>query len=257
MKKIFQLILILILDTSLFVTPTFAQTNLIQKIENQSTQTAQGQSNALDALKKKADSMIDKRVMDLNKAIARIQEDNRLTTGQKTSFVSSLQTNITGLTNLKAKIDADIDLTIARSDAKQIVDSYRIYLVVEPKTRLLVTINNLQTTNTNMQNLSPKLQDLINALKSQGKDSTDLQISLDDINAKVSVNNTLLASDQTKVEATTITDVTGAHNTFVAVRKDLATIRSNFAAIRHDIAQMREDFKGTKIKISSPSASSI
>ncbi len=262
MKKTFLATLIM---TSLVLTPAvFAQDygakaliNQVQRAENQASKTAQRQNTQLDNLKKRADTAIDNRIATLNKLLTRIQNDNKLSSEIKTSLSADIQTSISSLTALKAKIDADTDLATTRTDAQSIVTGYRIYAVFIPKERLLVTIGNLLGQTSTLQSLTPKIQDLINNLKSQGKDTSKLQPLLDDVNSKLSTISSQLVADKTKVAAVSISDVDGSHTIFVAVRQDLAGVRSEFAQIRSDFAQMRDafqiDLRGTG-NSSSPSA---
>lgn len=256
----------LITTTLLFSTGTvFAQSYGMQRLINQETRAqaqastaAQRQETNLTNLKQRADKAIDNRITELNNLLSRIQNNSRLSSDEKTSLSADINTDISGLTSLKAKIDADTDLQTARSDAKTIVTSYRIYMVLVPKIRLLITIDNLSALDTTLQGLTPKLQDLINNLKSQGKDVTSLQSSLDDINSRLTSISNTLSADKSKVEAVSVSDYATAHSSFVAVRQDLAqNIRASFAQIRHDIAQMRVDFKiSIKNASAEPKASS-
>ncbi len=214
------------------------------RMEAQASVASQRQATNLQELKQRADKAIDNRIAELNRLSTRIQNDTRLSADEKTSLTTDINTDISGLTSLKTKIDADTDITTARADAKTIVTNYRIFMVLVPKIRLLITIDNLSALDTKLQGLAPKLQDLINNLKTQGKDVTTLQASLDDMNSRHNDISTRLVTDKTKVQGVSINDFATAHSTFVSVRQDLAqNVRASFAQIRHDIAQMREDFK--------------
>lgn len=210
-----------------------------QQSINQASRTAQRKSEELGEFKKRADQMIDNRINELNKLLTRIQADKRLSAGEKISISQDVQNDINGLTALKAKIDADNDLVIARTDAKQIVANFKIFVVEVPKIRLLIATDNLSALAANLQGLTPKLQDLLNKLKSQGKDVSAAQPFLDDINSKLQSITSKLAADKTTVLGVSITSA-DPHATFASVRQDLASIRASFAQIRHDIGQMRE-----------------
>ncbi len=212
------------------------------RLENQASAVAQRQSNTLSSLQKRADMAITNRVNDLNKLLTRIQNDKRLSSGEKSSLSAEVQSSITGLTSLKAKIDADMDLATAQADSKQIVTGYRVYLVVNPQTQLLIIIDNLQVTTANVQTLTPQLQNLINTLKSQGKDVTSMQASLDDINAQLQAVTTKLAADKTTISSVTVS-TSNPQATFTSVRQDLSGVRADFAKIRSDLAQMRSSFQ--------------
>lgn len=212
------------------------------RAQNQASLTAQRQENNLTNLKTRADKAIDNRIAQLNRLLGRIQNDSRLSADEKSTLSANIQTDITGLTSLKAKIDADTDITVARTDVKSI-GNFKIFAVVVPQTRILITIDNLSALTLRLQGLTPKIQDLINNLKSQGKDVSGLQPLLDDINAQLSTINSKLSSDKATVLAVTATSP-NAQATFVSTRQDLASVRQLFAKIRADIAQMRVAFKG-------------
>lgn len=262
MKKLISVTLTTTLTAYLLATPVIAQTNLINRLtntvnrsENQATKAAARQETNLTNLQKRADQMVAIRITSLNNLSNKIQNDQRLSSSDKSSLNGDIQTAISGLNTLKTKIDSDTDLATARADTKEIVTNFRVYLVVMPKTQLLIVIGNLQTTTANLQALTPKIQNLINTLKSDGKDVTSLQSLLADINSRLTNISNQLATDKSKVTATTVTDVNDAHNTFVSVRQDLSSVRSNLAQIRNDLAQMRGDFRNT-IKTGTQSATS-
>jgi hypothetical protein len=209
----------------------------------QASNTAQRQQNDLNNLKKRADNLIATRIASLQKLLARISADNRLTSDEKNSLTSDVQNSINGLNQLKAKIDGDTTVQDVRSDSQQIFTNYRIYEVYEPKVRLLIAIDNLQALSTRMATIFGKLQNLLNNLQSQGKNVTDLQNLLNDANSRLSSINTTLSSDKTTVLGIN-TSTTNPQAMFVQVRQDLAqNVRAQFAQIRHDIGQMRDDFK--------------
>ncbi len=140
----------------------------------------------------KADTLITNRIDSLNKLSTRVTNDTKLTTDQKTNLLGQIQTSITGLTTLKAKINADVDTQTALTDGKQIFTNFRIYEIFEPKMRLLIMLNNLQTTTSKIQAITPQIQKLISDLQAQGKDVTQLTTLLTDINAQLQTVNYLI-----------------------------------------------------------------
>lgn len=212
------------------------------RVQNQASLTAQRQENNLANLKQRADKAIDNRVNELNRLSTRVQNNSRLSTDEKSSISGNISTNITGLATLKAKIDADTDINTARADVKQIT-TFKIYAVVVPQTRILITIDNLLALDTRLQGLTPKIQDLINNLKSQGKDVSSTQSLLDDMNSQISNIFSKLSADKLTILAVK-SDSSNPQAVFVSVRQDLATVRQLFAKIRADVGQMRTAFKG-------------
>ncbi|MDE2026851.1 MAG: hypothetical protein KGJ07_10295, partial [Patescibacteria group bacterium] len=204
--------------------------NQVDKMQNMASKAADRQSNQLQNIIKRSDTLITNRLTALNSLLSKLQSDKRLSDNEKSSLSTEIQSQISGLTALKAKIDADTDATTAKTDEKTIITSYYVFAVFEPKIRLLVVINNLQTVSNNIQTLVPQLQNLIDTFKSQGKDVTQLQTLLDDISSQLKTVDATLAKDTTAVEGVSVASKDTAKITFTQVRQDLAQIvRSGFA----------------------------
>lgn len=196
----------------------------------------------LTSAKSKAYQAINRRLAELNRLLQRIQNNQRLSSDDKASISSNIQSAIDGLTTLKSKIDSDNDLAALKSDVKQIISRYKVYDVIIPKTQLLITIDNLESVTTKIAAFTPKIQDFMNTLKSEGKDVTQLQSLLDDVNGRLTAINNQLSSDKTLVLGVTIS-TSNPKSSFTQVRKDLATVRQNLAQVRHDFARMRSTFR--------------
>lgn len=251
MKNRSLLILPILIISLLQASPIFAEgpkdpINDVNRMEKRAQAVVerreQKQQNDLTQVKKRVDAEINRRIGGLNKLLQRIQNDQKLSADEKANLSGDVQSDINGLTSLKAKVDADTDITTIRSDAKQVVTNFKVNQIAIPKTRLLITIDNLQSVVTKISGFTPKIQDLINNLKSQGKDVTKLQALLDDVNSRLTSINAQLASDKTSVLGVTVS-TSDPKSIFEQVRKDLAGVRQSIAQIRHDFGQMRETFK--------------
>jgi archaellum component FlaC len=210
---------------------------------NQASHSANKSATELPNIISHANTLIMTRLDSLNTLLTRVNNDTRLTASEKSSLTSDIQKDISGLTALKAKIDADTAATTARADIKTIITNYYVYAVFEPKVRLLVTLNNLETTAGYVQALIPQLQNLINTLKTQGKDTSQIQPLLDDISSQVKTINTTLLADITTVQNISTTTKRNSSD-FSKVRQDISQIvRERFAKIRSDFAKMRPLFK--------------
>lgn len=247
-KKTALLILLTIFFSALLaiaqpVTKVRALSNTaVDRMQNRATAAADKQSAELTRIQKRADTMIRVRLDSLQKLQTRIQNDKRLTADEKTVFTSDINTITSQLTTLKAKIDADTDAATALSDAKSIVTSYRIYEVFEPKIRLTLIIDNLQTTTNQLASLMPKIQTLLNTLKSQGKDITAAQTALVDSTTQLTAINTILVTDKSLLDGVSVGSSNPA-SVFVEIRKNLATVRADLAKIRSDFATIRTNLQ--------------
>ncbi len=247
MKKTIYSLTILITFTGLMrqAVPAFAQNlggqrviNQVNHAQNQASRTAARQSTQLQNIINHSDLLIANRISTLNALLNKVQTDAKLSASEKSSLSSQIQLEISGITALKSKIDTDTDVATARIDERLIITDYYVYAIFDPKIRLLIILNNLQTVTSNVQALVPQLQNLINTFKAQGKDVTQLQNLLNDVSTQLQTISATLTSDVTTIENVSVT-TQGASTIFAKTRQDIAQIvRADFARIRSDFAQM-------------------
>lgn len=145
-----------------------------------------GTDNAtrMEAIKTNAAREIDRRIALLNKDISRINAMQRLSVSQKASLVATAQVNINNLTTLKAKIAADTDIEVLKTDVKSITQSYRIFALVHPQGRIIAAADRILTTSDNLVTVQGKLQVRITAAQTAGKDVTAMNTAIAEISAK-------------------------------------------------------------------------
>ncbi len=224
---------------------SFFNVDEINKFFKEASNSANRQEIQLQNVIKAADAMIANRISTLNALKTRIDSDKRLTADEKTSLTSDVQTTITGLNSLKTTIDADTDLAKAKADTKLIVTNYYVYAFLEPKLRMLITLNNLQTTSSNISSLLPQVQDLVTKVGGQGKDVSGLNTILVDISSQLSSVNATIASDISLLNGVTASS-SNAKDILAQVKTDLNTIvKTDFVKIREDFKQLRNLFHQT------------
>lgn len=229
--------------------PAFAQdlggSSLVHDVngyQNSASKAAATQQRRLSDVISRSNTLISSRITSLNSLLTRIQNDNRLTSDQKNSLITNVQSVIAGLTTLKTKIDADTDVQTAITDEKQIISSYHVYAVLEPKVSSLIIINNMQAVVTRLQTIVPQLQNLITTLQTQGKDVSQLTPLLTDISAQIHTITTTLSTDATTVQNIPIT-ADPSQNAFATIKQDMTTIvKADFTKIQQDMSQMRPLF---------------
>lgn len=127
------------------------------------------QANLMTKLKEKAVREIDRRVTSLTKLVDKINAAKRLTSDQKSTMVGQIQTEISNLSTLKIKIEADTDIATLRTDVQSIVKSYRIYALYIPKMAIIAHADKiLNLIEEEMARLTEKLQLRINEAKGKG-----------------------------------------------------------------------------------------
>lgn len=199
----------------------------------------------LSTISAKSDAAISIRISALNNLSARIQDMKNVSDSEKSAVATEVQTQINNLTNLKAKIDADTDATIAKADAKTITADYRIYALVIPRGYIVASSDRVSTIVSIMTTLQAKLQARITADQAAGKDVTALQAAYTDMSAKMAdatakaqaaqsavvtlspdQGNASIAASNKAALQTAHTNIKTANTDLKAARKDIATIMS-------------------------------
>ena len=160
----------------------------VSSVQASTATTTKAQVKAQSTLAKiiaRADKAIDARVSDLNKLNDRVQSMKNISDADKLNISSQVQTNISGLTSVRSKIDADTDPKTAIVDEKTITANYRIYALIIPQGYIIASVDRINDVVSTLSTLSSKLQVRITDLQTAGKDVTTLQNTLNDLNQKV------------------------------------------------------------------------
>ena len=195
---------------------------------------------SLPTLIAKADTAITARIADLNKLNARVQAMKNESGAEKANISTQVQTNITGLTTLKAKIDADTDVTVARTDAATIFSTFRIYALVVPQGDILAAADRVTTINGLMTTLGTKMQARITADQAAGKDVSALTSAMTDMNAKIADAGTQSQTAQSGVinlvpDQGNKTTEASNHAALLAARTNIKTSTADLKAARQDV----------------------
>lgn len=178
-------ILALIVGTSLLsltAMPVLAQTSAPAST---TTATQIKQAAQLAKIISRSNTEIAARITSLNNLNTKIQALKNVSDTEKVNISAQVQTNISGLTALQTKIDADKSLTTARTDEQAIFSSYRIYALVIPKGYITSSADRVNVIVGMMTTIGTKLQTRINAAQTSGKDASALQTYLTDFTAKL------------------------------------------------------------------------
>jgi hypothetical protein len=215
-----------------------------------STKATKAEAKKVTALIAKADKEIDRRITSLNKLVLRVGEMKKLNDQQKSDLSNQAQDQITELTSLKAKIDADTDLASLKSDIQSITGSYRTYMLLMPKINILATADRFSYIAEGYESVVDKLQNQISGLKDSGKDTASLQTSLDTIKAKVDDIKTQVQAaidtvnplapdngDKATIDANKAA-LAKAKATIKAANTDVKTIQSKIVEIRKGIKSL-------------------
>jgi hypothetical protein len=153
----------------------------------------------VDRLRAVGDCEINRRFVTLDALTHLVNTSDVLTTEHRIDLrdvnsvnPASFAATRSGLTTLKASIDADTTVVALKAGIAKIAPDYRVYLLVAPKTYLVSASDAVEKASARFGPLASELQNLIDLAKADGKDVTAAQAALDDLNAKVAQVNGLI-----------------------------------------------------------------
>ncbi len=185
-----------------------------------------------------------KRIDDLNKLNTTVQGMTNVSDAVKAQISAEITNNISDLTSLKVKIDADTDPTVLRADQRLIYDSFRIYMLIIPRGYAVASADRENKIEGLMTNVSSKLATDIQVAASQGKDVSAPQAELADLNAKIADAKSHSLSGALQDLGTLVPDLGNetllASNTAIvsAARDDVMAARMDLEAARVDIEKI-------------------
>jgi hypothetical protein len=186
---------------------------------------------------------INRRLTTLNKLSSKISSATKLTTGDKATLSSEVTTEISGLTSLKTKLDADTTTTTARADAQSIINDYRVYALIVPKIDLVKAADDQQVAEGKLLALATKLQTRITAAQTAGKPVTSLQSSLTTMNSKISAAQTTSNTIENNVIGLQPSDYNTNHSVLSSDRTQLKTAQSDIQSAVQTSAAIISDLK--------------
>jgi hypothetical protein len=213
-------------------------------------------------VKARGDSDIAARIDSLNKLNDRVQAMKDDSAGAKAAIAAAVQTNISGLSTLKTKIDADTDVTAARTDDQSIFNDYRIYALVIPQGWLLASGDRVSTINGLMMDIGVKLQARISADQAAGKDVTALIATQSDMNAKIADSQKQVAAAQARISVLTpdqgdTTKAAANKAALVAARADIKVATQDLSSARADIAKVMKGLKSMDASMSATTTTTV
>lgn len=223
--------------------------NATTRAEMKTTLAADHQTNIsarADLEHSNADKEIERRVTALNEVTVKINGMKRVTNDQKTSLLVQVQTAISDLNTLKAKIDANSDPATLKSDKQSIVNSYRVFLLLIPKVNLMAHADLALQLSSQMTTNDTLLETKIQAAKDAGKDVTAVQALMSDRKAKIADAQTQANTALTSVSSLTPDGYPGNKPTLLAGRDILKVARKDLSDSYQDLIKMNDSLKAMK-----------
>jgi hypothetical protein len=194
-------------------------------------------------VKKFGDDAIAKRLTSLDGLATKINglvSKGHLTSTQASPLLDQINTNKSGLSALKTKLDGETDITAARADVKNIYLQFRIYAVFLPRTRHVVEMDIMTNVDAKLKAAEPKIEDAIAKAPADKKDQlntlyADFKAQLKEAEAQIDAGqgqlpvltpNTFNADRATydKAFSALQADTKAAHDALEKARNDLHQI---------------------------------
>jgi len=128
---------------------------------------------------------IDRRLTALDTRQHELANAKHLTSDHLAALDANIDQTRSGLTALKAQIQAETDMTKLRSECESIWTGYRVFALVLPRTRLVAVADAEGFVAGRLTDVSTRLQQAVDNAKAQGKDVTKAQADLDAMKAKI------------------------------------------------------------------------
>jgi hypothetical protein len=105
---------------------------------------APAQGKSLDVAKKAVTTRIDQRLAALKKFSAALSGAKQVQPGHRATLTSLINEQTTDLTALKGKVGGETTGAAVKTDAKAMVDDFRVFILTGPKVRLTAAIDTEQ-----------------------------------------------------------------------------------------------------------------
>jgi hypothetical protein len=140
---------------------------------------------SVDTLRAMGDCEINRRFTTLSQLGSKVSGSKVLTSSDAAALTAEIGSTTSGLTSLKATIDAETSISALRTEVKRIATDHRVYLLVGPQVNLVSAADGVIASQTRFSKVNANLTSRIAAAKAGGKDVTAAQADLDKMNAAV------------------------------------------------------------------------
>jgi hypothetical protein len=184
----------------------------------------------ISAWKARVDTRIELRLKTLAALKIAIGGATNLTSSDKSTLSALVSGDISGLTTLKSKTDAETTVDAVKADGHSMVVDFRIYMLVVPKVRFTVASETETAAIARLRSVHDKLAALATQLAASGKDVSAEQAKLADAQSHLAA-------------ATSALDGKVAGLLGVAPSPDASAMKAAVSPVRTAVHTARADIK--------------
>ncbi len=166
-------------------TAAFAQTDTTSTTVARGTRRAERQSAAADEVKSRCLNQIDRRQKALSAEKARLQNAKFLTDAHQSALEAINDKTSSGLATLADTIQGEDNFEQLRAECRQIVEDYRVFALVRPRTRLVLASDRELAAVTKLNGVADRIQSAIDKAKADGRDTAQAEASLATMRAAI------------------------------------------------------------------------
>ncbi len=156
------------------------------------TLTPPGPHASLAAWKVAVNARIDVRLATLSALKIAVAGATNVTSAHRSTLTALLASDVSGLTALRTKADAETTVAAVRADGRTMVVDYRIYMLVVPKVRFTIAGDTEAAVITRLTSVHDTLSQVATKLAGQGKNTGPEQAEIADMASKLDAATTAL-----------------------------------------------------------------
>jgi hypothetical protein len=192
------------------------------------------QQQELSNIINRGNAEITRRLNSLNTLSLKITTTTKLSSSDQSYLKNEVNTEINGLNALKTELDncasvAPLTSAVqcAITNAKNIINEYRVYALVLPKVRLIKMADDQLAIEANMTTLAQKIQSRITNDQTAGKNVSSLQTELNTVVADINAAQALSSSVEQAVLPLQPADYNTNHTVLSGYALQLQTARAD------------------------------
>lgn len=198
----------------------------------------------LSNLKTKGAAEIARRQTNLQAAYAKLQQSTKLTASDQSALESQITAEENGLTNLGKQLAGETTLAAAQADVQSIINDYRVYVLMLPKTRLVTAADRIEVADANLTVTYGKLQTKLTEGQAAGQNVTVLETDLSDMNKQLTAAQTATSGIVSPLLALIPGDYNTDHSILTGYRTTLGNAAAEIKLARTDAQTIRDAIHG-------------
>ncbi len=166
---------------------------------------------------------------------------NHLTSSDRGTLLSDLPPELSGIQALQPQAQSAIDCRQLRLVAYDMVFTFRVYVVMTPKTHLTIAADDETYVETVFTNLEPTISANIAAAQAQGRNVTAGQSAFNDLESQVTAAQSETNGISATLLAQTPSGYPGNWQVFLSARTSETNARNDLQVAYNDLHQIVQD----------------